>query len=110
MHAHYAHAYTEHTQQNTHNRTHVYIHKHTHRHMLACLPVAPPTSPASPMHASLCVQVLLSSWWPRMASLQLLPSSLLALCLSVTALVADCLVSPGDEEDGYNVERVVRCV
>jgi len=45
-----------------------------------------------------------------MASLQLLPSSLLALCLSVTALVADCLVSPGDEEDGYNVERVVRCV
>mmetsp|Transcript_18402 Transcript_18402/g.51583 ORF Transcript_18402/g.51583 Transcript_18402/m.51583 type:complete len:1155 (+) Transcript_18402:140-3604(+) len=55
-------------------------------------------------------EAILCSLWPGMASLQLLPSSLLSLCLGITALVMDCLDALDDGRMGYDVERVVSIV
>ncbi|KAF5839708.1 hypothetical protein DUNSADRAFT_137 [Dunaliella salina] len=55
-------------------------------------------------------EALLCNLWSGMASLQLLPSSLLSLCLGITALVRDCLIALDDGHKGYDVERVVSIV
>lgn len=85
-----------------HHQPHLHVCPHSAQcmHTRAGLqPTAPPAAPPP--------QVVLSSQWRHMASLQMLPPSLLALGLGTSQLVADCLGPRGGQ--GYTVERITRC-